>query len=270
MQKFGFLAAAAMSQGVDAFRATPFSGEHANAQIIEGEGRSTHRATPVADKANKYGSIISQLNKEKYKSPETKLYEKIFGAEEETPQRSNRHFRLGAQQAIVTNQKEDLFTTAFYMGGKQQMSAIVDTATDLVAVEGASCTFCTFTGETYDIEGNLDNGKATLESNDVQENYGEAKLTGRMATDDFCFQLGKCVNLDFLYIDMSELHEDTSAIIGFSRADHKFLLAPGSVKRDQFDTNVLSALKDYGEETFFSTRFQRDFISWIDIGTPDF
>jgi len=31
----------------------------------------------------------------------------------------------------------------------------------------------------------------------------------------------------------------------------------------------LSALSDYGEEPFFSTRFQRDFISWIDIGTPD-
>lgn len=144
MQKFGFLAAAAMSQGVDAYRMsnTPFSGEHAGAHIIEGEGRSTHRATPVADTANKYGSIISQINKEKYKSPETRLYEKIFGAEEETPQRSNRSFRLGAQQAIVTNQKEDLFTTAFYMGGKQQMEAIVDTATDLVAVKGASCTNC--------------------------------------------------------------------------------------------------------------------------------
>jgi hypothetical protein len=32
---------------------------------------------------------------------------------------------------------------------------------------------------------------------------------------------------------------------------------------------MLSELKDYGEATFFSTRFQRDFISWIDIGTPD-
>ena len=122
MQKFGFLAAAAMSQGVDAYRTnsinnTPFSGEHADAHIVEGEGRSSHRATPVAD-TNKYGSIISQINKEKYKSPETRLYEKIFGAEEEAPQRSNRSFRLGAQQAIVTNTKEDLFKTAFFMGGK--------------------------------------------------------------------------------------------------------------------------------------------------------
>ena len=32
---------------------------------------------------------------------------------------------------------------------------------------------------------------------------------------------------------------------------------------------VLSKLKNYGEEPIFSTRFVRDFISWIDIGTPD-
>ena len=124
MQKFGFLAAAALTQGIDAYRMnsignTPFTGEHANAHIIEGEDRSTHRATPVADKVNKYGSLISKIDKEKYKSPETKLWEQIFGAEEEeTPRRS---FRLGAQQPIVENAKEDLFTAAFYMGGKLQM-----------------------------------------------------------------------------------------------------------------------------------------------------
>lgn len=50
------------------------------------------------------------------------------------------------------------------MGGKQNMKAVIDTASDLVAVEGASCELCKETGDTYDIEGNLDNGKATLES----------------------------------------------------------------------------------------------------------
>ena len=91
-----------------------------------------------------------------------------------------------------------------------------------------------------------------------------------MAYDKFCFQLGKCINLDFIYIDQSDLHEDIDSIIGFARADQRFLLAPGSAKNAKFENHVLSALKDYGEETFFSTRFQREFISWIDIGTPDF
>jgi len=183
--------ATAITQGVDAYRTnsirnTPFSGEHADAQIIEGEHRSTHRSTPVADKANKYGAIISKLDKEKYKSPETRLYESIFGAEEETtPQRNHRSFRLGAQQAIVINEKEDLFLTDFYMGGKLQMSAIVDTATDLVAAKGASCTSCS--DDVYDIEGNLENQKATLETETVVETYGQASLRGRIGKDDFCF-----------------------------------------------------------------------------------
>jgi hypothetical protein len=52
-----------------------------------------------------------------------------------------------------------------------------------------------------------------------------------MASDDICLQLGKCVSLDFLYIDESSLPEDYDAIIGFARADKQFLLAPGTIKR---------------------------------------
>ena len=97
MQKFGFLAAAAMTQSVDAYSNSPFTGEYADAGIIESDGMTRHRSTPVADTMNKYGSIVSKINKEKYKSPETKLWEQIFGAEEkETPQRRNH--RLGAMQ----------------------------------------------------------------------------------------------------------------------------------------------------------------------------
>jgi len=122
MQKFGILAATAMTSGVDAYRMnsinnTPFTGEHADAQSIEGESRSTHRLTPVADTINKYDSIISKFDREPYKPPQTRLYEKIFGeAPEEKPQRKK---RLGAQTATITNSKEDLFTMTFIMGGKQ-------------------------------------------------------------------------------------------------------------------------------------------------------
>jgi len=78
------------------------------------------------------------------------------------------------------------------------------------------------------------------------------------------------MSLEFLYIDdQTSFDDDVDAIIGFARPDHNFLLAPGSAKRKNLNTMMLSALKDSGEETFFSTRYQRDFISWIDIGTPD-
>ena len=124
MQKFVVFATSALTQGIDAYRMssmnTPFSGEHANSQIIEFENRSTHLSTPVVDSINKYDAILSKVNKEPYKSPETRLYEKIFGVAEEAPERNTRK-RLGAQQAIVSNQKKDLFTAAFYMGGFDPM-----------------------------------------------------------------------------------------------------------------------------------------------------
>ena len=124
MQKFGFLATTALVQGALAYRSynmnnTPFVGEHADAQIIEGVGRTTHRARPIADKINKYDSIVSKdLNKEAYKAPETKFYEALFGASEPQPSRSRTSKRLGAQKVIIQNAKEDLFTSTFYMGGK--------------------------------------------------------------------------------------------------------------------------------------------------------
>ena len=55
MQKVGVLASAVLSIGAEAFKAntmgrsSPFVGELADAMIIEGDNRSTHRATPVAD-----------------------------------------------------------------------------------------------------------------------------------------------------------------------------------------------------------------------------
>ena len=170
MKKFGYVASASAfaSSHANAYRApnwrpstSPFVGENANAQIIEGEERSTHRATPVASLANKYEPILSKMNREKDKTPETKLYEWIFGTAE-AKQHSSKRLRAVDGQMIVTNQKEDLFTAAFYMGGFQQMGAIIDTATDFVAIEGADCSTCN--GETYDISTNVDRGQASIES----------------------------------------------------------------------------------------------------------
>jgi len=105
------LASTALLQYADAYRTfsqssygSPFVGEHADADVIASEGRMTHRATPVADKVKKYDSIHSKhLNKKPRKSPETRVWEAIFGEpEEEKPQQRKHHSnRLGAQQVII-------------------------------------------------------------------------------------------------------------------------------------------------------------------------
>jgi hypothetical protein len=75
---------------------SPFEGEHANTDIIEGENRSTHRAMPVSA-SNKYESLISKLNKKPYTTPATRLYESIFGEpEEDTKTTRKQSKRLGA------------------------------------------------------------------------------------------------------------------------------------------------------------------------------
>ena len=75
----------------------------------------------------------------------------------------------------------------------------------------------------------------------VIESYGQAEFKGRHAKDDFCFQLAKCVSLDFLYIDdqISSLDGDVDAILGFARPGEKFKLSPGAVKRDALGTMYL-------------------------------
>jgi hypothetical protein len=86
MQKIGVVAATALATGAEAYRtnhmsSSPFEGEHASKDIIEGENRSTHRAMPVASN-NKYESLISKINKKAYTTPATRLYESIFGEAE--------------------------------------------------------------------------------------------------------------------------------------------------------------------------------------------
>ena len=55
IQKLGILATTALTQSATAYRSysklsSPFVGEHADAHVIVGENRSTHRAMPIADK----------------------------------------------------------------------------------------------------------------------------------------------------------------------------------------------------------------------------
>jgi len=97
------------------------------------------------------------------------------------------------------------------MGEKLEMKAIIDNATDLVAVS-----------DRYDITGNVENGTATYNEDDPlsKVSYGTAEMKGKWATDKICLQLGKCVDLDFFLIsEESNLPDGIDAIFGWARPD---------------------------------------------------
>lgn len=147
------------------------------------------------------------------------------------------------------------------------MDAIIDSATDFNAVNGASCSQC---GEKYDIEGNLENGSAFLSDDPKEENYGKSLFKGREATDKVCFVLTNCFDVEFLYVDQQEsLDDDVGAIFGFARPNESFAFGNSGTQLGNPNEMILTKLQESGEEPIFSTRFVRDFISWIDIGTPD-
>ena len=155
------------------------------------------------------------------------------------------------------------------MGEKQQMYGIIDNATDLVAVQGVDCDDCA--GSKYDIYETMAAGGAswTHESEDLHAvSYGELEMKGWYATDKICLQLGKCVDLEFLFVAEieQELPQGIDAILGFARPDQELRAAP-KLTPDEHDF-FLSALGESNEK-MFSTRFQRGLISWIDIGVFD-
>ena len=147
------------------------------------------------------------------------------------------------------------------------MTAIIDSATELIAVEGADCTNCN--GATYDITAAIEDGTSELADSTSTVDYGVSTLEGRWANDKFCLQLGKCIDIEFLYLESQQgLDSNIDGIIGFARPKSEYWLTGEK-------TNILSSkfylegLESSGEETVFSTRFQKTNISWIDIGAPD-
>ena len=82
MQKFGTIAALAL--GAQAFKnSTPFQGEHANADIIEQENRTTHRQKRTGKSVNKYESIINKDVYKKHQLYGDMVWERIMGQSEE-------------------------------------------------------------------------------------------------------------------------------------------------------------------------------------------
>ena len=56
------------------------------------------------------------------------------------------------------------------MGKREMMDTVIDTATDMIAMQGAECRECS--GETYDIQNNLSSGDATISSTLSMASYG--------------------------------------------------------------------------------------------------
>lgn len=61
------------------------------------------------------------------------------------------------------------------------MEGIFDSATDMIALQGADCTDCT--GLKYDIKSRVESGLASIGTETVTKSYGSTELTGKMARD---------------------------------------------------------------------------------------
>ena len=78
------------------------------------------------------------------------------------------------------------------------MHGIIDTATEIVAIEGEPCFTCEW--PVYDIEPSLEAGTATLRSFETTMQYGQTQFRGAWARELFCVSLASCVDIDFFYI----------------------------------------------------------------------
>lgn len=67
----------------------------------------------------------------------------------ESRDRKFRKGRLGDSRMTVKNPEADVFAATFFMANEVEMDAIIDTATELIALQGAECEECT--GTKYDI-----------------------------------------------------------------------------------------------------------------------
>ena len=111
------------------------------------------------------------------------------------------------------------------------MYGIIDTATELVAVEGEDCWNCSL--PIYEIAPNVEKGTATLSEKEESLSYGQTYFDGSWARDKFCTQLSNCVDLDFFYINSQDgMPDDIDAIIGFARPDKDIMLAPKKTPKD--------------------------------------
>lgn len=98
------------------------------------------------------------------------------------------------------------------------MNAIIDSATDLVAVQGLECNNCT--GQQYDLLDNVLKGRASIEDENTTVSYGDYDFHGAWAKDRFCLSIQYCVDdFEFFYIMDTEhsLSVNHDALLGMAR-----------------------------------------------------
>lgn len=71
---------------------------------------------------------------------------------------------------MTSNVEDHLYGMRFFMGKSLEMFAIPDTATDMIAVEGAPCQECN--GAKFDIIPFMDKAEASLNTTEVTVTYG--------------------------------------------------------------------------------------------------
>ena len=239
-----------LASGVEAFRSRnphPFQGEHQDADYIEHEDRTTHRAMPFSLNLNKYAALADLTDYTPQKDPATQLWEYVFGlSEEETLFKENLEDyissqtrrgrkRLGAIQTTVEDVSDnpDVFAAKIYPGQSTPLYAFLDTTTRAIGI-GKSFYNITASLNKSTIVNGTKIFQATLGKNST-EAYADILLTGRRATDRICITLSICIkDLDFLYFEDKQSNWNTTSLdkiggyIGLAKPKAQMLLDPSA------------------------------------------
>ena len=81
----------------------------------------------------------------------------------------------------------NVWTTSLFMAGDKEFSVLLDTATDLTAINGEGCVDCQ--GPTYDILQDLVEKGGTIADTTSQVLYGDTTMWGFEATGEICLGL---------------------------------------------------------------------------------
>ena len=71
------------------------------------------------------------------------------------------------------------YAARFVMGGQKTMYALVDTATEVTAVNGVNCTSCN--GDLYDPTFTIEDGVAFVSEKNITVPYGTGQFIGNQA-----------------------------------------------------------------------------------------
>ena len=112
------------------------------------------------------------------------------------------------------------------------MYAVIDTATEFIAIEGHECTTCG--GVTHDIRKGLDSGDAGISADISTEPYGSTILEGKWGFDKICIALNQCILFqDFFYISTAYFLAPVDGVIGLARPNAPMILNPEATPKEK-------------------------------------